>query len=169
MFLACVFPSREEQREGPGTHRTAGIHPDVRCACRATAEGREECRYVLETLGGVYHHDALPRERKLSPEDRLHFHQEHSGPLMRGLHAWMGPQMGGHQTEPNSGLGKAISHLRHHWSKPTLFLRQPGPPIDNNIVNAARGICGVMPTPGLCRVRGLLSLPAVVSMLPDAA
>ena len=74
----------------------------------------EECRYVLETLGGVYHNDAVSRERKLSPEDRLHVHQEHSGPLMRGLHEWMEAQLAEHKTEPNSGLGKAISYLLNH-------------------------------------------------------
>ena len=93
-----------------------------------------ECRYVLETLGGVYHNDAVSRERALSPEDRLHFHQEHSGPLMKGLHEWMEAQLAEHKTEPNSGLGKAISYLLNHWSKLTLFLRHPGAPIDNNIV-----------------------------------
>jgi transposase len=40
----------------------------------------EECRYALETLGGVYHYYALAREQKLSPEERLRFHREHSGP-----------------------------------------------------------------------------------------
>jgi hypothetical protein len=94
----------------------------------------EECRYVLETLGGVYHNDAVSRERELSPEDRLRFHQEHSGPLMKGLHEWMEAQLAEHKTEPNSGLGKAISYLLNHWPKLTLFLRQPGSPIDNNIV-----------------------------------
>jgi hypothetical protein len=94
----------------------------------------EECRYMLETLGGVYHNDAVSRERELSPEDRLHFHQEHSGPLMNGLHVWMEAQFAEHKTEPNSGLGKAISYLLNHWSKLTVFLRQPGSPIDNNIV-----------------------------------
>ena len=94
----------------------------------------EECRYVLETLGGVYHNDAVSREQELSPEDRLHFHQQHSGPLMKGLHKWMETQLAEHKTELNSGLGKAISYLLNHWSKLTLFLRQPGSPIDNNIV-----------------------------------
>ena len=94
----------------------------------------EECRYVLETPGGVYHNDAVSREQELSPEDRLHFHQQHSGPLMKGLHKWMEAQLAEHKTEPNSGLGKAISYLLNHWSKLTLFLRQPGSPIDNNIV-----------------------------------
>jgi hypothetical protein len=113
-----------------------------------------ECRHVLETLGGVYHNDAVSRERELSPEDRLRFHQEHSGPLMKGLHEWMDAQLAEHKTEPNSGLGKALSYLLNHWSKLTLFLRQPGSPIDNNIVTAARGSADVMPTAGLCRVDG---------------
>jgi transposase len=97
----------------------------------------EECRYVLETLRGVYHHDALAREQAMSPEQRLRFHQEHSEPLMKELHEWMKAQLGEHKTEPNSGLGKAISYLLNHWLKLTLFLRQPGAPIDNNIVERA--------------------------------
>jgi transposase len=97
----------------------------------------EECRYVLETLRDVYRHDALAREQGLSPEDRLRFHQEHSGPLMKRLHEWMETQLAEHKTEPNSGLGKAISYLLNHWPKLTLFLRQPGAPIDNNIVERA--------------------------------
>src|SRR6202795_2922264 len=82
----------------------------------------EECRYVLETLGGVYHYDALAREQERSPEQRLHLHQEHSGPLMKGLHEWMEVQLAEHKTEPNSGLGKAVSYLMNHWTKLTLFL-----------------------------------------------
>ncbi len=97
----------------------------------------EECRYVLETLGGVYHYDALAREQGLSPEERLRFHQEHSGPLMKDLHEWMEAQLAEHKTEPNSGLGKAISYLLNHWPELTLFLRQSGAPIDNNIVERA--------------------------------
>ena len=97
----------------------------------------EECRYVLETLRDVYHHDAQAREQAMLPEQRLRFHQEHSGPLMTGLHEWMDAQLAEHKTEPNSGLGKAISYLLNHWTKLTLFLRQPGAPIDNNIVERA--------------------------------
>ena len=97
----------------------------------------QECRYVLETLGGVYHYDGLAREQQLSPEDRLRFHQEHSGPLMKRLHEWMEEQFAEHKTEPNSGLGKAISYLLNHWKKLTLFLQHPGAPVDNNIVERA--------------------------------
>jgi hypothetical protein len=97
----------------------------------------EQCRYVLETLGNVYHNDALAREQNLSPEERLRFHQQHSGPLMDGLHDWMEAQFAENKTEPNSGLGKAISYLLNHWAKLTLFLVQPGAPLDNNLVERA--------------------------------
>jgi hypothetical protein len=53
--------------------------------------------------------------------------------------------------------------------KLTLFLRQPGAPIDNNIVTAARGSDDVMPTARLCRVDGIPSLHAYFLMVPDAA
>jgi transposase len=94
----------------------------------------EECRYVLESFRAVYHNDALAGEQKLSPEDRLRFHQENSGPVMKELHQWMEAQFAGRKTEPNSGLGKAIAYLLRHWKKLTLFLREPGVPLDNNIV-----------------------------------
>ena len=40
-------------------------------------------------------------------------------------------------TEPNSALGEAISYMLNHWEKLTLFLRQPGAPLDNNITERA--------------------------------
>ena len=48
----------------------------------------------------VYHHDALARDQELSREDRLRFHQGHSGPLMKGLHEWMEAQLAEHQLRP---------------------------------------------------------------------
>jgi transposase len=96
-----------------------------------------ECRYVLETLGHVYGHDAEAREQALTPEQRLRFHQERSGPVMNQLHGWLEAQFAGRKTEPNSGLGKAITYLLRHWRPLTLFLRQAGTPLDNNIVERA--------------------------------
>ena len=57
--------------------------------------------------------------------------------MMKGLHDWMEAQLAEHKTEPNSGLGKAISYLLRHWTKLTLFLREAGAPLDNNIVERA--------------------------------
>jgi transposase len=96
-----------------------------------------ECRYVLEMLGQVYGHDAEAREQRLTPEQRLHFHQEHSGPVMEQLHRWLEAQLAQKKTEPNSGLGKAITYLLRHWHPLTAFLRVAGAPLDNNIVERA--------------------------------
>lgn len=96
-----------------------------------------ECRHVLETLGAVYQHDALARERGLSPAERLRFHAAQSGPLMDGLEAWLRRQLQERTVEPNSGLGTAIAYMLKHWTKLTLFLREPGAPLDNNICERA--------------------------------
>jgi len=93
----------------------------------------EESRYVLESLGAVYSFDAEAKQRGLTPEERLAFHQSNSGPVMGDLHRWLKNQFAEHKTEPNSGLGKAISYLLRHWPELTLFLRQAGAPLDNNI------------------------------------
>jgi len=94
----------------------------------------DECRYVLEMLGRVYGHDAEARERGLSADERLQLHQQRSGPVMEELHRWLELQFAEHQVEPNSGLGKAITYLLRHWRPLTLFLREAGAPVDNNIV-----------------------------------
>ena len=62
----------------------------------------EQCRYVLETLGDVYKYDAQARAGKLSPAERLRFHQQHSGPVMQQLHHWLEAQFALKQVEPNS-------------------------------------------------------------------
>jgi transposase len=93
----------------------------------------EECRHALESLGAVYRNDAMAREQKMSPEERLRFHQQHSRPVMDKLHGWMQAQLDNRRTEPNSGLGKAIQYMLRHWKALTLFLRTAGAPLDNNI------------------------------------
>ena len=97
----------------------------------------DECRYVLESLGAVYGFDAEAKDRGLTAKERLEFHQTHSVPVMEDLRRWMENQFAEHKTEPNSGLGKAISYLLRHWTKLTLFLRQQGAPLDNNVVERA--------------------------------
>ena len=96
-----------------------------------------ECRFVLETLRDVYKNDATAREQEMSPEQRLSFHQAKSGPLMTGLETWMQEQFDEHKAEPNSGLGEAIGYMQKHWSRLTLFLREPGAPLDNNLCERA--------------------------------
>jgi transposase len=97
----------------------------------------EECRHVLESLGTVYGNDAQARQQSLSAGDRLRLHQQQSGPVMEQLHAWLEAQLAEKKTEPNSGLGKAITYLLRHWKGLTAFLRHAGAPLDNNICEQA--------------------------------
>jgi transposase len=97
----------------------------------------EVCRHLLESLTVVYRNDAVARERGLTPEARLRFHQEASGPTMDALRDWLERQLGEKRTEPNSALGGAIGYTLKHWKELTLFLRQAGAPLDNNVCERA--------------------------------
>jgi len=97
----------------------------------------QECIQVLEILKDVYRNDAIAKGQGMSPEQRLHFHQAHSGPRMADLDAWMAAQIEQRKVEPNSGLGEAIAYMRKHWKELTLFLRVPGAPLDNNVCERA--------------------------------
>jgi transposase len=97
----------------------------------------EECRMVLEALKVVYHNDAIARDKEMSPEERLAFHQAQSQPAMTELHAWLKRQFEEKLVEPNSALGGAIRYLLKHWDKLTLFLRKAGAPLDNNLCERA--------------------------------
>lgn len=97
----------------------------------------QECQHVLESLGEIYKHDARAKALALSPEARLQFHQEHSQKIMDDLHYWMSQRLEQRLVEPNSGLGHALNYMLKHWAPLTLFLRQAGAPLDNNICERA--------------------------------
>jgi transposase len=97
----------------------------------------EAARHVIEALAKVYEHDATCRQEQRSPEQRLSFHQQHSQPIMELLQRWMNEQFEQRLVEPNSGLGKALRYLIRHWHELTLFLRQAGAPLDNNLCEQA--------------------------------
>ena len=73
----------------------------------------------------------------MTPEQRRRLYQEGSDPVMPELHDWLEAQFAERKTEPNSGLGKAITYLPRHWRSLTPFLRVAGVPVDNNIVERA--------------------------------
>jgi transposase len=56
---------------------------------------------------------------------------------MDKLYVWLQAQFDESKVEPNSGLGIAIRYVLRHWYPLTLFLRQPGAPLDSNIVERA--------------------------------
>ena len=97
----------------------------------------EQARHVIEVLAKVYHHDAIAKERCMSPDERLGFHQQKSGPLMDGLKNWMETELREKRVEPNSGMGKAFEYMLKRWEKLTRFLTVAGAPLDNNICERA--------------------------------
>ena len=97
----------------------------------------QEVRFVLEQIREVYRADAQAKELGLSAQERLLHHQIHSQPVMDQLHQWMRRQLEEKKVEPNSRLGQAFGYLLGHWEPLTLFLRQAGAPLDNNICERA--------------------------------
>lgn len=97
----------------------------------------EEVLYVVKQLAEVYKHDAYTRQEGFSDVQRLVYHQAHSGPLMDALKDWMQAQFDEKAVEPNSSLGGAITYMQNHWEELTLFLREPGAPLDNNLCERA--------------------------------
>jgi hypothetical protein len=97
----------------------------------------DEVRFVVETLRDVYRNDASAKKQAMTPEQRLFFHQEQSGPLMSKLEKWFKEQFAERKVEPNSGLGAAIKYMQKHWQKLTCFLNVVGAPLDNNICERA--------------------------------
>lgn len=97
----------------------------------------DECRHVIEILAKVYQTDAQAKTGHMSLEERLTYHQAHSGPRMKELRSWLDKQINENLIEPNSGLGNAIGYMRKNWKELTQFLRIPGAPLDNNICEQA--------------------------------
>jgi transposase len=116
--------------------------------CNCIAHGRrlildeldnfpDECRFLLHRLSLVFKVDEDCKKQKLSDQQRLAAHQRDSAPIMKELESWMTAQIEEKRIEPNSGLGKAFNYFLKRWDKFTLFLRVPGAPLDNNIVERA--------------------------------
>ncbi len=92
----------------------------------------DECRHVLAQIAEVYRIDAEANALGFEPQQRLAHHQTHSAPVLKRLRTWLDAKIADRQVEPNSVLGQAIGYLRKHWEPLTLFLREPGAPLDNN-------------------------------------
>jgi hypothetical protein len=94
----------------------------------------EECTKVIGVIAAIYRHEHEARIQNLNDEERLIYHQKHSGTLMEDLRMWLQEQLDEHQVEPNSSLGAAFKYTLKHWHELTQFLRVPGAPLDNNII-----------------------------------
>lgn len=94
----------------------------------------EDVRVVLRIYRKVYKNEV--EFKKLSPEERLFQHQMHTKPLMDELYARAKRRVA--ELMPNLSLHKAYKYLLNHWDRLTLFLTEPGVPLDNG--EAERGL-----------------------------
>ena len=94
-----------------------------------------ECLYVIERLAKVYEHD--DQTKAMGDQARMEYHQAHSQPIMDDIERYINALLDDKKIEPNSALGKVLKYMRRHWHELTQFLRAPGAPLDNNIVERA--------------------------------
>jgi len=128
------------------SHNTAPEFKSIVAHCLAHARRRfvevvegfpTECAVVLKAVRAVYQIDAESKQEGLAHGERLALHVKHSRPHMVRLKRWLRLQISQKKTEPNSGLGQAIGYTLKHWDALTLFLREPGAPLDNNVCERA--------------------------------
>jgi len=94
----------------------------------------EEIKYVIDLLADIYRYDAEAKKLKLNDGERLKYHQERSAPCIAKLQVFCHDQIALKKTEPNSGLGRAINYMEKRWEELTVFLKIPGAPLSNDIV-----------------------------------
>lgn len=97
----------------------------------------DQCLHVIEQLAIVYKNDAKARDEKMSPQERLAYHQHHSAEVINDLKAWLRRQLDEKVIEPNSAFGEATRYMFKRWEQLTRFLTVAGAPLDNNICERA--------------------------------
>jgi transposase len=150
--LEALLTKREPGREKPLVMSDAlssnHAEEDALIRCHCLAHGRRkftelaedfptESAVVVNALRLIYDHDDEARDRGLSAQERLAYHQEYSEPVLTTLKAWLEQQTVGRFVEPNSSLGKAIEYLLEHWETLTQCVKEPGAPLDNNLAERA--------------------------------
>lgn len=93
------------------------------------------CNYVLEQISQVYENDK--KTTAMTDEERLLYHQENSGPIMKKLKEWIEEKFDKRLVEPNSALGRAFNYLTGNWKGLTQFLKTAKAPLDNNLCERA--------------------------------
>jgi len=154
--LAALLAQREADQGKPLVMSDALSRNEVdeptRIRCHCLAHGRRqfsdledvfprECQGVIEALKQVFDHDEQARDEQMSPEARLAYHRDSSGPIMDALKRWLATQGNDRLVEPHSSLGKAMASMQGHWDTLPRFVSVPGAPLDNNVVERALKLC----------------------------
>ncbi len=96
----------------------------------------KESQFVLDQISEVYKNEKHCKDKKLSPLERLAYHQRYSQKVMENLKDWCEKALSEKNVEPNSSLGKGIKYLLKHWEGLSGFLRDGRAPLDNNVLES---------------------------------
>jgi len=115
--LAALLEQRQADQGKPWVMSDAlsrhAVEETAVMRCHCLAHGRrqfsdledvfpKECQVVIEGLKQVLAHDEHAREKRMSPEARVAYHQEDRRPLRHELTSWLDKQCDDRLVEPNS-------------------------------------------------------------------
>jgi hypothetical protein len=87
-----------------------------------------------EVYKGVFDNDDEAKARRLTPDERMLFHREHSKPLMEKLRTMCEEKLRAKLVEPSSALWEPLTFIINQWPRLTRFYEEPGVPLDTNLV-----------------------------------
>jgi hypothetical protein len=87
-----------------------------------------------EVYKAVFDNDDEAKARRLSPQDRMLLHLQHSKPLMERLKAMCEEKLKSKLVEPSSALWEPLTFIINQWPRLTRFYEVPDVPLDTNLV-----------------------------------
>ena len=87
-----------------------------------------------EVYKQVFDNDDEAKALELTPIERMHYHREHSKPLMEKLKAMCQDKLASKLVEPNSPLWEPLTFIINQWPRLTRFYEEPNVPLDTNLV-----------------------------------
>lgn len=99
-----------------------------------TCYGMEPADWVIDQYQTIWRNDTHCDLHKMSPQQRLEYHREHSRPVMESIRARCKQWLDSRQIEANSAMGRACQYFENHYEGLSAFCRLAGARLDNNRV-----------------------------------
>ena len=90
-------------------------------------------KVVGEAYHAIYTNEATTVMKKMTPEERLTFHQKNSRPWMEKIRALCHDIAIDRRAEPKTALYEAVHFFLNQWPRLTKFLEVKGMPLDTNL------------------------------------
>ena len=92
----------------------------------------KECKYFINEISSIYEIDDKTKKEKMSDEERLKYHQNHSSDHIKNIYREISRLFAEKLVEPNSHLGQVMKYWQNHKDGLTRFLYVAGIELDNN-------------------------------------